>query len=178
MNRHAANISRSNISTLDEDALGFYPLNHSVSSQVWPLANLAVCIPLYVRNPTRFASLRVVHGNTASGNVDGGIYTRDGRLLTSMGSTAMTGSNVARVYPLVNPPVLSHGVYYMAFVLDNTTGGMQSNTIGTTVLTVLGVRQVQNAFPLPAQVSFAPMSVIMCPYIAVHMSPDVTNVIP
>lgn len=136
-------------------ASALFMASTAVTSAAWPSANEAVYIPITVERFTVVAQIWWLNGGTASGNVDCGLYTEEGTLLTSSGSTAQTGTSVLQAVN-VTDLTIGPGLYYIALVLDNTTGTVGSQSAATVELNRMnGVLQQATAFPLPATATFA-----------------------
>jgi hypothetical protein len=122
----------------------------------WPSANLAFYCPVLLEDIVTVYAIGWQNGNAVSGNADAGIYDTNGTRLLSAGSTAQSGTSAPQVVTLGTPVVLNPGLYYMAAVLDNTTGHIVRCQSGGAVLQrVSGVQQQASALPLPSTATFA-----------------------
>lgn len=87
-------------------------------------ANSASLVLVRVSKPVLITNLSLYIGG-ASGNVDVGIFTRNGTtytLVASSGSVAAAGTNAIQTIPLTAPYWLMPGVnYYFGEVADNAT---------------------------------------------------------
>jgi hypothetical protein len=102
-----------------------------------------------------------------SGNVDLGIYDAGGERLVSSGSVPMSAS--AAVIVDIADTKLGRGRYFIAVAISNT-----SNVIGNTGSTdvharLLGMRQMDSAFPLPATATFSSVSQAVVPAVSVYL---------
>lgn len=123
------------------------------ASATWPVASTAFYVPVYLPWPYPVARVFWYNGSSvASVNVDFGIYTADGTLIYSTGSTARSGASAAQ-YVTPTSFLLSSGRYYFGHSCDSTTanrGGVASTT-GTVARSALaGLLQEASALPLPA----------------------------
>lgn len=122
----------------------------------WPAANMAFYIPFEVYHTIKltFAGYR---NNTATGNIDLGVYDAHGTRLVSTGSTAIPGSNV--LHSVAISVTLTPGIYYMAMAYDGTgniSRYASSSTLQRFITT--GCYQQASAFPLPATATFATLT--------------------
>ncbi len=126
------------------------------ASAVWPTANSALFVPFCVRQPRLVQRLWWYNGATASGNVDCGIYSADGTLLVSAGSTAQGTINVLQSVDITDT-LIGPGQFYMALVMDNITGTMfrATSNSGARIIRLLGTAMMATAFPLPAVATLA-----------------------
>jgi len=124
----------------------------------WSSANLAYYYPFWL--PCQYTVRRVFWGNgsTVTGNKDFGIYTADGTLLYSTGSTGESGASAIQ-YVTPTAFVLSPGRYYMAVSCSATTNHGWILPGSSLARTALAGGLVQaSALPLPATATFATMS--------------------
>lgn len=128
----------------------------SVSDQVWPSSNLALFFPFRIATPQIAYKLIVGAGITATGNLDAGIYDRNGNRLVSIGATAK-GSSTEQVLDITDT-TLGRGLYYLALAGDNGTSNFVQATASVQKLRLLGVLQMASAYVLPASATFAACS--------------------
>lgn len=134
---------------------------------VWPTANRALFIPFRVYTPMVLRRAAICVGTPSSGNLDIGVYTRDGTRLVSSGSTAMAPAFSSNEVALTATPV-GVGLYYMAVAVDNATAQLYAYTFGGANYGVMaGMAQMASAFPLPATATFAQIAVDFVPAIVV-----------
>jgi hypothetical protein len=130
----------------------------SVVSTVWPTANAALWIPVLVRKAFLVEGFMWYNGATVSGNIDVGIYTGELAKITSLGSTAQSGTNAAQA-PTVTPVWLDPGVYNLAVAMDNGTGTLRaaalSSNAGGAIGRLAGMGSMASAFPLPSTLTYA-----------------------
>jgi hypothetical protein len=128
----------------------------SRTGTAWPSANLAIFVPVVVGTPFTVMRFGVENG-TVSGNLDAGIYTSEGKLIISTGSTAQSGVSQWQSID-VTDTLIPPGLYYLALALNNGTG--QVARCGFTALNLRqsGVMQMASAFALPATATFATMA--------------------
>ncbi len=125
------------------------------SSAAWPIANTARFFPVIVTEPFLATQMFVFNGTAVSGNVDVGIYTSEGKLIVSMGTTAQSGTSAIQTFNITDT-LLNPDLYYIALALSNTTGTFLQHTFGDSQQTrEIGVLQMASAFPLPASATFA-----------------------
>lgn len=104
----------------------------SRTAPTWPTANLAVYSPVSLSAPFTVSRFLLVNGVT-TGNVDLGLYSEDGKLLISTGSTARSGSNSIQ-YISVTPTPFPAGKYYIAIVIASTSGSVNALNINNSFL--------------------------------------------
>lgn len=135
------------------DILG--PSNSIENTAVWPSANRAIFLPVEIAVPRLVKQLAWLNGAAVSGNVDAGIYDLAGNRIVSVGGVAQTGTTTIQIADITDT-MLRPGVYFLALVLDNTTGAIRRiNTIGTNFMRVGGIQQASTAYPLPSTVTLA-----------------------
>lgn len=122
--------------------------NVSQSSQVWPLANLAIYIPFVVGLPYLAVKMGVNNGTVVSGNVDVGIFDQGGNKIVTMGSTAQAGTSVQQVFDITDTLLLP-GRYYMALACSNVTSTFICDKPIAALLSSMGMLQQATALPLP-----------------------------
>lgn len=164
-----ASPSRPVISSVSPESLGMnFRLGGGAvtpASSTWPVANLAVFIPFALRTPYLVKRLWWANGATANGNVDCGIYSAGGTLLTSTGSTAQSGTAVVQSVALGTPLLLSPGAYYMALASSSTTATFIQATNGSIQSEQMcGLAQQASALPLPATATFATIANVKFPF--------------
>lgn len=136
------------------------------TTQAWPTANEAIFIPFSVQCIVTVRKMFIVNGATLSGNVDVGIYNRNGTRLVSIGSTAQAGVSVIQEFDITDT-LLSPGLYYLACAIDNGTATL--DMIGPSIVLAMGmgIAEMASAFPLPATATFAGLTgTTRIPYIA------------
>lgn len=101
------------------------------------------------------AQLWVMNGATASGNLNLGLYDIAGTRLVVSGSTAQSGTSAVQLTNVTDTSV-GAGVYYVALVMDGTTGTAFRFAPPTAGLCAcIGIAQQASAFSLPATATFA-----------------------
>jgi hypothetical protein len=170
--RHSAGINTASLESLGQ-ALPWIA-NAEVSPAVWtdltPTANRAWFVPFRVYHPIIVTRLAYMVGAASSGNVDQGIYNRDGVRLVSSGSTA-AGSTFTPQQFDVTDTVLGPGLYYNAIAFDNTTHRPRGYALAAaTYGKMLGLAQMDTAFPLPATATFASYDTANVPFVSLLQS--------
>ncbi len=127
----------------------------ATASAAYPTANLALFIPFKVFKRITAVQMFVYNGATVSGNIDVGIYDKNGVRLISAGSTAQAGTNALQAFNITDTP-FGPGTFYLAVALDNTTGTLFRGTLVVNIQPgTLGMAQMATAFALPATATFA-----------------------
>lgn len=135
------------------------------TSAVWPTASTAYFFPQMVTTTTVVRQMLHENGTAVSGNVDVGIYDELGTRLVSRGGVAQAGISSIQVHDITDT-VLGPGTYYLALVLDNTTGTIMRGVPHLGVLRTCGVQQMATAYPLPTTATFATLTTGTIPSIA------------
>ncbi len=123
----------------------------SMAARTW-VANVAVYVPIFVPFAYPVSRFWWANGTTVtSTNVDCGIYSVDGILLASCGSTAMSGTNVIQYQAATTPIILQPGSYYLGWTCNNTTSRAQGwPSVAVENARCAGILQQASALPLPA----------------------------
>lgn len=138
------------------------------ASSAYPAANDALFVPIYLVQNTSIKRLFAINGSAVSGNIDVGIYTADGALIFSSGSTAQSGTNQPQFFDIADW-ILSPGRYYFAVALDNTTGTLFRANYSLARLKALGMAKMASAFPLPATATLATVTDLYLPLIGAEI---------
>lgn len=128
--------------------IGYAGLYTGLGSGGWTLANRAILVPFVLPEARTVYKVGWINGGTPSGHADVGVYDASGNLLTSCGSTACSGANVAQVADVADTALSAGTLYYMAMAMDGTQP-IYRTTITSQVTSALGVRQKASSFPLP-----------------------------
>lgn len=149
-------------------ALGALNGGSTPGSGAFPAANDAIYIPVPIKFQVRVRSIYWINGNTATGNVDAGIYTKAGGRIYSTGSTAQTGTSTPQWVNMTDF-VLGPGMYYLAIALSSSSGTLQRQNAGINNMISLGCAKQASAFPLPATATFATITASYLPAIALEI---------
>lgn len=146
----------------------------SAASGAYPSANVAIYVPFVATCRFTARRLFLYNGATASGNLDLGIYDASAdnaprRRLVSSGSTAQSGTNVLQLVDNTDLDI-GPGLFFLAIVLDNTTGALFCRVPTAEFLRAFGVFQEASAFPLPATATPATMAQAYMPYFGLSSS--------
>lgn len=143
------------ITPYSPESLGAVLSTYSAANAVWPTASMALYVPFRVFEPRTAYQLVWQNGNVVSGNVDCGIYTSQGGLVVSAGSTAQAGASAIQAADVADT-VLVPALYYMGLVLDNVTGSFWriANPVAP-IAGAVGMYQQASAFVLPGTAAFA-----------------------
>ncbi len=142
------------ITPLSINALGveFGAMNLATPvSTAWGTANLARGYPFIITKPLVVQKLFWYNGATVNGNVACGIYSEDGNLLVSTGSTVQVGANILQEVAVTNT-LLGCGRYYMVLISSSTTATFFSSSPGIQGCKALGVLQASVSIPLPSTI--------------------------
>lgn len=130
------------------------------TSAVWPTAKKVLYVPFSSPGGILVNKLRILNGAAVSGNVDAGIYTKDGVRLTNTGSTAHAGVSAWQVIDTADR-MLWADAFYFALTFDNITAAMSRWIPGTgglpEIAVALGIRyETTGSFGLPATATWSP----------------------
>lgn len=145
------------ISPWDENSLGqelgIYNIPYTITDRAWPLANLALLIPVHISSPgLTLMEGQAFCGTGAGGNFDIGLYSISGTRLTSSGATARTASTYVATTTMTNFP-LPVGDYYMAMSCDGTTNFGGAVTVVGGNAEAIGICEAGSAYPLPSSLT-------------------------
>jgi hypothetical protein len=149
----------------------------AAAAAAWPTANMAILQPFRVAHPFTTNRMETINGGTVSGNIDVGIYSADGKKLTSIGSTAQTGTSASQNFNYADYK-FAPGLYFMAIAMNNTTGQLDRWNISAHFLRAMGVYKMASAFPLPDVITFEAMSVAYLPHAVMFRLGDVMMGLP
>ncbi len=128
------------------------------ASAVYPSALRGIYVPFRVSQTAPARMMWAFNGTVVSGNLDLGIYSEDanglpGTKLVGKGSPAQAGVTGKQELDIADT-VLQPGRYYMAIVLDNTTGTFSSIVALLSCALGIGIMtETIGAMPLPATAS-------------------------
>lgn len=159
------------IATLSDWSIGNgYAQN--MSSLAWPSANRAIFVPFRVPVPVTIDKLAMGTGTGTGGNYDQGIYDEFGNLVIATGSTARPGASQDSIVDIADT-VLMPGLYYLAMALDGTNTVQHVSMNLTAQTKLMGMRQMDTAFPLPSTATFATHASVMFPNFAAYIKREV-----
>lgn len=124
------------------------------TASAWPSASMAIYVPVRVRQPAVVKKLAISNGAAVSGNVDMAVYNAAGTRLVTVGGTTQAGTSTEQVFD-VTDTLLLPGMYYIAGVLDNTTGQVVADPDAAPLCAAYGVLTQTSAYVLPATATFA-----------------------
>jgi len=121
-------------------------------SAKWPVANLAMFVPFTLSEMVVIKRMIVLVGTGTGGNIDVGLYDANGNRLVSSGSTLLETVSRAQFFDIADIQ-LNAGRYYMAEA-ENATTPYLGYATDPGWSSMLGVREMAAAFPLPATATF------------------------
>jgi hypothetical protein len=141
-------------------------LTAAPTSQAWPLANLALYVPIYVNEACTIYEVGTGAGATVGGNFDIGLYDMAGAKIQTTGTTART----AAAWNAVNwtDLVIAPGWYYAAMSADGTNN-YSGIAPAAGLAQAAGVCEQTTAFVLPATATLTRTTRPMVPNIAFQM---------
>lgn len=125
------------------------------ATTAWSQANQALFVPFSIPFTKTAKKMFLFNGSAVSGNVDVGIYNDAGTRLVSAGSTAQAGTSAIQEFDITDTALPGSQLLYMAVVLDNTTGAVNSRSGGADEGKLRGILTMASAFPLPSTATFA-----------------------
>lgn len=138
------------------------------ASAAWPAANDAIFVPFLITQPILVKRLFVMNGNTATGNIDMGVYTDDGSRIVSSGSLLQSGTNVPQYFN-VTDFVLTPGNYYFAEAMSNVTGTSGRINISVSRSRTFGILKATGSFALPPTVTFTTVTSGLIPMVGIEV---------
>jgi hypothetical protein len=137
----------------------------------WPVANTAIAVPFRTPHSMNLERVELFSGGVVSGNVDVGIYTHDGRLLTSSGSVAQGNAGGAQNFNFTDVRI-GPGQYFVGVAFDNTTGQISRFNMSQNFARAMGVVKMATAFPLPSSFIFEVLASDFVPHPALFFTDD------
>lgn len=120
-------------------------------------ANRSILWPFYIYQSISVKQMICMNGRTVSGNLDMGIYTVDGSLAGHTGAKAQVGTN--RPQAVAVSFNLAPGAYWLALVLDNTSGFFYRRSPNVAAFgQSCGIAHVLNNFPLAEKITPVPIT--------------------
>jgi hypothetical protein len=144
--------------TASEQSMGRPDLAQArvAASSVWSASNTAQFYPFVIKQPRTYLGMIWMNGAAVSGNVNAAVYSADlTTALATIGSVAQAGTTAPQKKAFGSPLTLQPGVYFMALVLDNTTGTIVGNTMSAVIERTGGARQLAAFFALTASAAAA-----------------------
>lgn len=142
---------------------------------LWPAANLIIYAPITIYRRFLLLKFLMATGTGVAGNFNQGLYSMDGTLLASTGSTAHPASTLTSTAPTA-AFVVAPGRYHLAMIASDaaTDNYLRSATSTLAGLAAHGWLQEQaGSFALPSIATFATMAYPYAPHMG--MSRDVGN---
>lgn len=134
----------------------------------WVTANRAYYIPILIERPVVIVSLGWENGATVSGVGEAGLYTWEGKRLITTGRQTQTP--VSDIQQTNTPDTaVPPGCYFLAMVLDNSTGHIMKDSLLTTAQSARAehqqIQDLGTGGVLPATATFANPTAAFSPYI-------------
>lgn len=125
------------------------------TSTAWGTQYRAIYVPIRVPIRVTVLELGVVTSNTATGNIDIGIYDAVGTRIVSTGSTAKSATLAVQAVD-VTDTVIGPGLYYLAVNNDTTTDTFYCVSDAAPIAAAYGcLTQTLEAVTLPATAAWA-----------------------
>jgi hypothetical protein len=161
-------IQRPSIFTQSPESLG-YAFLASTGNGTYPAANDAIFIPVKLERPALVKRLFALNGNSLNGNIDMGIYTKDGARIVSIGSTAQAGVVAIQFFDITDT-FLTPNLYYMAVAMNNNSATLRRFNITAIRQQQFGILRAASAFPLPSSVTFTSVNAAFVPNIGMELT--------
>lgn len=141
------------ITTHSEESMGSVLRDFNfaaATSGSWPSSNHALFFPWRLESPIIIVKGFTVNGNTATGNIDIGVYDHEFNLLVSDGGSAMSGTATIQEFDITDTDLLP-GRYWLAIALSST-GSMIRTSTGADEVALAGaaILGMASAYPLPS----------------------------
>jgi len=128
---------------------------NALGGAAWPTNNLGIFVPFNLPCPFVVRAAFCHNSTTASGNLDIGVFSQDGALLVSKGSTAMSGTSTLQILTLTET-LLQPGAYYMAMSSSTTVAIFNRWAYSATSgQRHLGILQASSQLPLATNPTLA-----------------------
>lgn len=125
------------------------------ASGTWTASSKCVFCPVSCPGPFTVTKFACDNGTAVSGNIDIGLYTKEGQLIVSTGSTAQAGTSQWQTID-VTDTTIPPGWYYLAMVMNNATGTNLRLASQTIAKRLFGWMEQLSTFPLPATATMVP----------------------
>lgn len=96
------------------------PPQAAPTAGAWPAANLAIYVPVAVRQRVIVRSIWFSSASTGTGNYDIGLYDSGGTRIASSTAQSKPASAIEVVYDITDTTI-GPGTYYMALVISNNS---------------------------------------------------------
>lgn len=140
--------------SIDTQSMSSPMVTYPATGQTWPTADMAIYVPVLVKQRVVVKQLWFGSSGTAAGNYDLGLYDAAGTALLRQGSTAKGGAGET-VWNCTDTPI-GPGLYYLALVSSTSTDTFAMMSVwAAPIPAALGVLTQSSALPLPATATFA-----------------------
>lgn len=131
-------------------------------SATWPVANVALYMPITLQTPAIAYQLWVWNGATTSGNFDIGLFNESGTKLVSSGATAQSGTSSIQLVDIADT-LLPVGTTWIGLAFPNTTATVLRINPPFRYTAPLGCYQQTTAYPLPSPATYARIAQVFIP---------------
>lgn len=147
--------------------IDFFQTGYTTAA-AWPVAKLVKYVPFSVYDVILVDTLWVYNGATVAGNMDLGIYDKNGTRLVNSGSTARTGNANVAQFVTISSTALVPGFYFLAVTLDTNTDTVRHGSTAVTGCILQGVLdETTGSFGLPATATYGLATQIGVPFCGV-----------
>lgn len=131
--------------SIDTFAQGpIYPSIVTPSTSTWPLANMAIYVPICVRAPATVMKLWWVNHSTSTGNVCLALYDSAGTRLVTSGSNAKPATANEETFDVTDTKIPA-GLFYIGMACSNATDTFYFDTDAAPLQASMGMRTEQLA---------------------------------
>lgn len=141
----------------------------------WPTANLAIYVPLVVKQRVVVKQLWFGADSAGTGNYDIGLYDAAGVALVRRGSTAHPAALKEEVWNCTDTTI-GPGIYYIGLSASNATDGYYRIAPAVPMAAAVGVfSEALGSVTLPATATFAvPQTLAFIPLVGMYRDTRVT----
>lgn len=109
---------------------GMPPATSAAGTDSTPVVTETYIAELPVRAPVRSTGFAAFQGSVAAGNCKAILYDKDGKVIASSASTAVSGTDTYQRIPWSAPINLRPGVYYVGMQYNNTSNRNNNHPFG------------------------------------------------
>lgn len=139
----------------------------------WPLANLAIYVPVRIPSPCVVKSLWFGSGGTSTGSVDMALYTSSGAAMIEATAGAKA-SSMEHVFDTTDT-LVGPGLYYIGLSSNSNSDSFVGLTIAAPLALAFGILSQTSAYPLPSSATWAAdQTLAVVPIVGLFLSGTVT----
>jgi hypothetical protein len=157
------------------------PSGNVTAVAAWPVANMAIFIPMYIPAPFPMRRLYWVNGSAITLSCSIGLFDLDGLTIYAGASVAQAGASALQYVTPATPILVAPGWKYIGLTMSGTTASCARGTILTAnaasialaadVGRAMGLRQMASAHPFstqtPIKATFAQYAQTLFPLVGI-----------